>query len=331
MAKVIGTDLKTQLFLERILAYREHLPEYKQGVYGQFTIKRKVREPDEPITVRSFRNSYFSSGGGVVEHERPLKLKCDAPIDEFYLEEKGQGVWMSSTLQEIGQMDAFITKVGAEVLIGGLGLGVLPKLLVACNSTVRKVTVVEINKDLIKLIGPLINHPKINIVHADLFDFIKTMKHFEYRYAFFDIWQSTGEWTWQTMVVPLKRVAHPKIRTIECWLETEMMGQVEKMLYRAADMDTNMLANNVCTQHYWTFRRAVEEQELRPEPRIKPGMQSNLDSLKMMLDIEEENSKDPKIRDLATTFLTQVGGKTWERMFGTHWDETLHLFKKEES
>jgi hypothetical protein len=124
------------------------------------------------------------------------------------------------------------------VLVGGLGLGLAVGIL-RLNPKVKSITVVEINPDVIRLVGTsAMHHPvkndmdgkKTRIVRADLFRYLKTAKAngLKYDFAFYDTWCPTGQRVLITDTLPLRRLSEGVVPNdmIECWNEDEMIGQV---------------------------------------------------------------------------------------------------------
>lgn len=316
----MSKDQSAKKLIERTMKYFMALPAYDVCSKGRFSIIKDVNPANVPLTIVSFRQAIF-------ERIKPISVLFDFPISTFALNEVGVGTWMSTQLQEISQMHEPVRTARGNVLIGGLGLGVIAHLI-AAKKPVKRITVVEIEKDLIDLVKPFLNS-RIEIVHADLFDYLKNVKSGQFDYAYFDIWQSTGEWTWQTLVVPLRRLACPKIDKVHCWQEGEMTGQVNDFLSRAVDMPTETLAGYAATQHYWTYRKAVEP--FHPVARLSSSDHTTAEGFQRILDIQQENCQDRQLKLMANIFLNKVGTHLWEELFGQYWDQTVHLFEKEKT
>ena len=94
---------------------------------------------------------------------------------------------MSDTPLECRTNRSFIEMVNGDILIAGLGIGLLPYnlLFTEKESVVNSVTVIEKNKDLIDLLEPVFKHKKLKIINDDIFKF-ETKEKFNYIY--FDIW-----------------------------------------------------------------------------------------------------------------------------------------------
>ncbi len=92
------------------------------------------------------------------------------------------GAWdpmMSDTPAEILDHLDFIYEAKGRCLLNGLGLGVVLKALLA-KPEVTQVDVVEIEQDVIKLVAPSYNDPRVHIYNAD---------------AYTIVWDKTDRWT----------------------------------------------------------------------------------------------------------------------------------------
>lgn len=97
-------------------------------------------------------------------------------------------VIMSDTPDEIRDLIGFRMAVteGATVLIAGLGLGCAVKGALAAGAS--KVTVIEIEQDVINLVAPnFADDPRVEIIHADIFQ-RKPEKGRMWDVAWYDIW-----------------------------------------------------------------------------------------------------------------------------------------------
>lgn len=97
---------------------------------------------------------------------------------------------MTDTPDEIRDHRRFMRTATGNVLIAGLGLGMVLQGC-AVKSDVKSVTVIELSKDVIQLVeahykAKPFGH-KVTIVNADIFDW-KPEKGVKFDYAWFDIW-----------------------------------------------------------------------------------------------------------------------------------------------
>lgn len=93
---------------------------------------------------------------------------------------------MSNTPDEIYDHRCFIARASGSVLINGLGLGVCLTAIMN-KPEITDITVIESNKNVIDLVAPYFTNPKIQIIHADAFEY-KPPKGKRYNYVWHDIW-----------------------------------------------------------------------------------------------------------------------------------------------
>jgi hypothetical protein len=96
----------------------------------------------------------------------------------------GGEVMMSDTEMEKASNREFVRMAKGDVLIAGLGIGLIIWPVVN-KPEVTSVIVVEKYPDVIKLVSPHVQHPKLSIANADIFE-MKTKQMFDTIY--FDIW-----------------------------------------------------------------------------------------------------------------------------------------------
>jgi hypothetical protein len=103
------------------------------------------------------------------------------------LKHKARGCVMSNTRMEIRTaMDAYIHAHG-RVLINGLGLGMVLEGILS-KDAVTHVKVVEIEQDVLDLVGPhFTKDPRVVIVQGDAYTY-KPAKDEKYDYVWHDIW-----------------------------------------------------------------------------------------------------------------------------------------------
>lgn len=148
-------------------------------------------------------------------------LHC-IPSGKFVrLTHKGSVV-MSNTDMEKRTNSSFVIKAHGNVLIGGLGIGLI-LLAIQDKEEVKQITVVEKNMEVIELVGnqlPL--NSKVHIVHDDVFEY-KPL--FKYNTIYMDIWNYINSNIYQKEMKPLisryMRYLVPKSedenRYIDCW------------------------------------------------------------------------------------------------------------------
>ena len=148
------------------------------------------------------------------------------PCGKFIkLTHRGEVV-MSDTAMEKRTNRDFVVKAHGNVLIGGLGIGLI-LLAIQDKEDIKQITVVEKNKEVIELVGnqlPL--NSKVNIVNDDVFEY-KPL--FKYNTIYMDIWNYINENIYNDQMKPLisryRRYLVPKSedenRYIDCWCKRQ--------------------------------------------------------------------------------------------------------------
>lgn len=313
-----STNPKTRKYAQDTLALFQQLPTYKPCSQGRFSIEEEVKRVGASIPIVSFRQALFEGS-----KLQPISIKCQEDVVIHKLVDKDNGVWMSTLPQELGQMLSVLKSAKGKVLVGGLGLGVITHLLQQLPK-VKVVSTVEIESDLIELIFQYIDTNKSIFLNMDLHSFLKDVPSKAYDFAFFDIWQGTGEWTWQTQVVPLRRLARNKIKRVMCWQENEMQGQVLRGMWLQVSFPVEFYkaSQSTSTAHYYPIAAVAQQKGLiegvDPEKLLKASF----------METERQNQANYDLVLLATIYVTQVGTDLWENLFGRYWDETLSWYEK---
>lgn len=96
---------------------------------------------------------------------------------------------MSDTPMEQSTNSEFIQNAHGDVLIGGLGIGLVLENLKGkvASGEVTSITIYEINKDVIDLVAPVYSDLPISFRNADILAY-KPMKDEQYDTIYFDIW-----------------------------------------------------------------------------------------------------------------------------------------------
>lgn len=189
---------------------------------GNYRIEHLVIPAGEKVLLNNTRNALLGD-----QRAEAFNLVYD--IDTTWHELIGPtGTLMTDLPVEQRQMEACIKGMRGNILVGGLGLGLASKLL-AQKKSVTHITVVEVSKDVIRLVEGSAHDPKVEIVCQDLFTFLENLPQKEnFTAAFFDIWQSDSELTFFNVVCPLINMSRGKIRQRPvCWNEQVMRGQLE--------------------------------------------------------------------------------------------------------
>ena len=166
----------------------------------------------------------------ITRNVRPAKVILKKPLVIHELCDK-DGVWMTDLPQELFQIEEALEVIQptGRVLIGGLGLGIMA---LRCAQLGADVTVVEINSKVIKLC----KEPFYRVVNADIFTYLELADRDgdpPFDHYLMDTWRGTGEATWWSDVMPLRRLIrniHGAVPQIHCCAEEQMQGQVGAQL-----------------------------------------------------------------------------------------------------
>lgn len=132
-------------------------------------------------------------------------------------------VIMSDTPAELQDQIQFICNVYGNILVNGLGLGLVVEGLML-NIMVRQVTVIEIASEVITLVGKHLAKlygDKITIINADAFTWQPPRGRRVYDFAWHDIWDSICGDYWP-QVKKLKRKYSQKATLQEAWCEEQI-------------------------------------------------------------------------------------------------------------
>lgn len=199
-----------------------------KGESGGYAVEHFRHKAGKPLDTSNMRTSII---GGQVN----APVTYDRDTTWHRLKYKG-GVWMTDLPIEQQQHRNALSRMRGDVLVGGLGLGLAANWL-AASPEVESVTVVEISKEVVHLVGPHLRDPrgKIRVVRQDLFKYLKGHR-ISFDWAFYDIWQSDGEGTFFETVCPLRKASIPFVEDsrVVCWNEDVMRGQLAMSLWSRA-------------------------------------------------------------------------------------------------
>jgi hypothetical protein len=283
------------------------LPEAKSGAYE---ITHRRHETGDKLPLVTMRQAILTG-----KRSQEITLAEPLVVHQLYGPSGGdgtRGLLMSDSPNELVMMADFVNTARGHVLIGGLGLSLVARLA-AARPQVKSVTVVEISDDVIQLTGQDLG-PKVTVVNADLFQYLRDLSGWKFDRAFFDIWYPTSERVWVDLVAPLRRIVRNRFgaRSVRSWAEPEMIGQMVRSLAHGSDRP--LTACNWSPAHY-AFRKAT----IWKYPAIEP--KDNAEALQRALKSERLLETDPFFKHMVAVFLTQIGSRAWERTFGVHWNE----------
>lgn len=172
--------------------------------------------------VGDFRLEHYE----IKESDFYARVRMGIPIGRYVRLIHGSECVMSDTPMEKRTNLEFVENAHGNVLIGGLGIGLI-LLAIQDKEDVNQITVVEKNKEVIELVGnqlPL--NSKVHIVNDDVFEY-KPL--FKYNTIYMDIWNYINEDVYNEQMKPLisryRRYLISKSedenRYIDCWCKRQ--------------------------------------------------------------------------------------------------------------
>lgn len=207
--------VKTKMANRRFLTPLD-IPE---GRKGKWEVKREVHPAGKEFQLASLRCALL---GG----QKSTSVSWPFETVRHILAEDGR-TWMTDLPCEMAQIYAAVKGLWGRVLLGGLGLGLVATVLSKMKS-VERIVVVEKSREAIALVAPYLpDSGRIEVVEADLFQYLKDARERAFDDAFFDIWQCDGEGTFFDTVCPLYDASYGKVkRPPRNWNEDVMRGQL---------------------------------------------------------------------------------------------------------
>lgn len=148
----------------------------------------------------------------------PLRRGQIAPGIYTKLVHANRGIVMSDTPDEMMDHVEFVKHATGHVMIAGLGLGMVLKAVLA-KPDVTRVTIVELDPNVIDLVSPHYRDLRLTIVQGSIFDF-KPPKGTRYDAVWFDIWDTICGDNVPEMT-RLKRRFSRYANWLGCWVERE--------------------------------------------------------------------------------------------------------------
>jgi hypothetical protein len=139
----------------------------------------------------------------------------------------GQSMMSDTDMERRSNFD-FIHNANGHVLIAGLGIGLIIKAIIN-QPKIKSITVIEKYQDVIDLVGPKFNHPKLKIVCADIFEWLPEPGT-KYDTIYFDIWPDICEDNYEEIKQLHARARKYKsdICWVDSWMHTFLLKRVRK-------------------------------------------------------------------------------------------------------
>lgn len=147
-------------------------------------------------------------------------IKLEKPFKLYRLYDGNEVIMLNSGIEISNQYTPYV-KAHGNVLIGGLGIGLLPKLLCE-KENVTKVTSVEFNPDVVELCK--VEHEKAVNLTADFYEYIKTTDLNQFDYIYIDIYTDTTKAdNYGEIIIPLRKYLLENYPTVpfDFWQEDQ--------------------------------------------------------------------------------------------------------------
>lgn len=118
-------------------------------------------------------------------------------------------LWMTDAEFECWTNQRVVDWAEGDVLIAGLGIGLVLRPMLG-SAKVNSVTVIERSADVIALIGPYCQHPKLTIIEADAHTWEPPKK--SYNLIYFDIWADVPNEDNKEEIKMLKKRYRPALK-----------------------------------------------------------------------------------------------------------------------
>lgn len=185
-------------------------------------------------------------------------------------------VWMCNSLTEMSMMLIAAKEARGKVLVGGLGLGIYPQMVMLSKRPVSSITIVETNPDMIRLVERCVqksakkNRARVKIVEDTIENYMATTER-RFDTIYLDTW---GDLHFKFLayinhlISMASKIATPTGR-IQCWGYNFMYQQFIKLavhLEDHPDFDLNEadVDSNTCLQAYLEWRKS---QSSPPSPQ----------------------------------------------------------------
>lgn len=185
----------------------------KEGKAGNFAIEK------ETLLKGTVVDGYDRRRGKMDQ------VRCDFDYPIVKLTENGN-TWMSDNPFEVESSMGAVENARGDVLIGGLGIGLLPTLM---KDKVVSIDIIELSQEVIDLVFYQVATEKMNIIRGDICHYLTSTEK-KYDFICVDIWPDTFLPLWD--IVGMKELAQRCLKpggNIWCWLEE---------LYHAPDDET---------------------------------------------------------------------------------------------
>jgi len=198
---------------------------YTEKIEKNDWVITKISLTEEQVRLEKMQNfrNYFMVAG----------LKANFEYVKLF--RKKDGIWMSDTPMERNSNKRFIQNANGDVLIFGLGLGLIIFPLLEKES-VKSIKVVELNQEIIDLVCPYIwakdTHNKFSVIQGDAYEHHK-IDNKKYDCVYGDIWRDISTDNYEEMKTLTKNWKNRINRSnpnsfIDHWMKDFLKGEIRK-------------------------------------------------------------------------------------------------------
>lgn len=169
-----------------------------------------------------------------IESGNIVALVQGIPTGEYVRLMNGSELLMSNTPMEKRTNLDFLIKANGDVLIGGLGIGLIVLPLLE-KENVNSITIVEKSSEIIEMVGKQLNlSDKVKIVNDDIYTYEPEQK---FDTIYIDIWPAVNSDIWKEEMKPLKQRYRKYLvsksenpnRYLACWAEYQAKNNLRLM------------------------------------------------------------------------------------------------------
>lgn len=147
---------------------------------GDFEIKYRIATKED-VKFYKLRSAIHGDYGGYGYH--------DFEVGTYTALKHNGDIIMSDTPMEIRTCQNAVENASGDVLIAGLGLGIV-LLEIQAKTSIKSITIIEKNKEVLDLVAKYLPLKKfINVVKDDIFKWLPK-KNIKFNTMYFDIWDN---------------------------------------------------------------------------------------------------------------------------------------------
>lgn len=193
----------TQLYLDLAI-------DLEDGVSGQYELRSFENQPGTKLSV--IPKNYQS----LLLGHTPKDVVLEKPYRQYEIM-KGNERVMTNLPWEMYKLFHPYLKSNGKILIGGYGMGLLTRLICEKES-VEYVVSIEYSKDILNLCP--FEHPKLELLEMDFFDYLhnEDLNNFDYIFVDIYVW---GDEYYQNVLIPTRNYLlenYPNVR-FDFWQE----------------------------------------------------------------------------------------------------------------